>query len=194
MTLFFTIKIKRLSSPLHMLTSQSQTNYWPIFDNEQSYNHKIGRDLERAYDSPFHTSVQCSKIIVKSNSLPISLAFLKWRHTASWPLSGPLQYLAWQGAFGSRILVLPSLPPLLMVTGISYQANILHWNPCLRILFRLSHLGHSASGLLQWKKISTQGRTWQNCQINIERHVKLHLLTGTTRQKAIIHVYYFYFQ
>lgn len=70
-------KIKRLCSPLHILTSLSQTNYQPIFDNEQSYNHKIGRDLVRAYDSPSHPSLGCTEIMRESNSPLFSLTFLK---------------------------------------------------------------------------------------------------------------------
>lgn len=59
-----------------MLTSLSQTNYQPIFDNEQSYNHKIGRDLERACGSQYHTSLGCIELSGESNSLPSPLTFL----------------------------------------------------------------------------------------------------------------------
>lgn len=83
-TLFFTIKIKRFCSPLHSLTSLSQTNYQPIFDNEQSYNHKIGRDLERACDSRSQFSLGCTEIILESNYLPFSLTFLKQRVHCLW--------------------------------------------------------------------------------------------------------------
>ena len=68
-------KIQRLCSSLHILTSLCQTNYQPIFNNEQSYNHKIGRDLEKAYGSPSHPSLGCTEIILESDSLPFSFTF-----------------------------------------------------------------------------------------------------------------------
>lgn len=76
-------KIQRLCSSIHILTSLCQTNYQPIFNNEQSYNHKIGRDLEKAYGSPSHPNLGCIEIILESDSLPFSFTFKSEGSTVS---------------------------------------------------------------------------------------------------------------
>lgn len=137
-------KIQRLCSPLHILTSLSQTNYQPIFDNEQSYSHKIGRDLERAYDSPSHPSLGCTEIIMESNSLPFSLTFLKQRIHSLWAPVTHGSKLLGHAPFIGFLLFLVSFPtPLLMLPGISFHVNYLHSNSHLRVHFRETQLRRS---------------------------------------------------
>lgn len=135
-TLFFTIKIKGLCSPLHMLTSLSQTNYQPIFDNEQSYNHKIGRDLERAYGSPSQLSSSCTEIILGSNSLLFFFDVFKANDPQSLSSSYLSSNLLDYALFIGFLLFPVSFPtPVLMFPGISSQKTA-----CAQILISGSTL------------------------------------------------------
>lgn len=142
-TLFFTIKIKRLCSPLPILTSLSQTNYQPIFDNEQSYN-KIGRDLERAYGSHSHFSLGCTEIILKCNSLPFSLTFLKQKIHSLWaPVTHSCNLLDHAPFIGCLPFPVLFPTPLLTFPGISSQIHYLSSNLHFRVHFKGTQLRSS---------------------------------------------------
>ena len=143
-TLFFTLKIKRLCSPLHILTSLSQTNYQPIFDNEQSYNRKIGRDLERAYGSPSRFSLRSTEVILESNYLPFSLTFLKQRVHSLWaPFTHSGNLLDHATFIGFLLFPVSFAVPLLMFPGISSQISCLYSDPHFRVHFKGMESSHS---------------------------------------------------